>query len=605
MAQERILIALLVFETFIPITYAASPFGMTWSGKSFGPDGPWQAIQVNVGTPAQPIALYPGGSFRSHLLTSNICSNTTLSPSVCFASAGGIYTPDSSTTSIDNVIKFPATTDYTHGGLDVQGSAAIGALDQFDIGTSLNTRDDVVVPNVTIAVHDDINLVYPGGLTPALEVGTLALGYVGTENQTFQIEGAPSINGSLIPGYLQAQGVTASNSFGLHIGSVNPRIPGSLYFGGYDQGRVVGNISTQQGPVAGIEGQDAGSVGFIDLLDVQLNVVDGSSPWNVSNIGNLLAAGNSSVGPALSVVMLPEAPYLDLPKSTCDAIAAWLPVSYRSDLGLYIWNTNDPQYSKIVSSPSVLTFVFRKDQINTANITINVPFLLLNLTLEAPLINTPTQYFPCNAQSYGRYSLGRAFLQAAFLGTNWNANNNQGVWWLAQAPGPNIGSQSNVQTIQDQDSTISASENNWITSWKDSWSILNESLATANGSTPNSTPSATNSTSSTSSSSRATHSSATSGGGISTGAKVGIAVGAAVAAIAAVALGIFLVLRRRKRTKKATEFGNMSGSSYANSMRAAVSSSNPPSALTSDRYRNGGFGPAELHSAKPVYELGQ
>jgi hypothetical protein len=265
MAQKWILI---VFETFISISSAASPFGMTWSSKSFGPDGPWQAIQVNVGAPAQSIALYPGGSFRSHLLTAKICSNDTLSPSVCFASAGGIYTPDSSTTSVDKVIKFPATTDYTHGGLDVQGSAAVGALDQMDIGTSLDTRNEVVVPNVTLAIHDNINLVYPAGLTPALEVGTLGLGYLGTENQTFQVEGAPPVNGSLIPGYLQTQGVTASNSFGLHIGSVNPKIPGSLYFGGYDRGRIVGDITTQQGAVAGIEGQDAGSVGFIDLLDV-------------------------------------------------------------------------------------------------------------------------------------------------------------------------------------------------------------------------------------------------------------------------------------------------------------------------------------------------
>lgn len=252
------------------------------------------------------------------------------------------------------------------------------------------------VPNVTIAVYDDIAAVYPSGSIKALQVGTLGLGYVGTANQSFTQSDQPTINGSLIPGYLQAVNLTPSNSFGLHIGSVKSKIKGSLYFGGYDQTRICGNISTQQGAFAGIEPDDDGKKGLIDLLDIGINVIDGASPFNTSTISNLLATGNSSIGPSLSVSMLLEAPYLDLPKSSCDAIAAWLPVTYNADLGLYTWNINDPRYTQIVSSPSVLSFVFRKDQTNTQNITINVPFALLNLTLEQPLVTSPVPYFLLN-----------------------------------------------------------------------------------------------------------------------------------------------------------------------------------------------------------------
>jgi hypothetical protein len=170
-----------------------------------------------------------------------------------------------------------------------------------------------------------------------------------------------------------------------------------------------------------------GGPGPIDLLDIIINVVDGASPWNFTSRQGLLSAGNSSIGAALSVEINPLAPYLNLPMSTCDAIASQLPVAYRAKYGLYFWNTNDPQYWKIVSSASVLSFVFRRSESNDQNVTINIPFTLLNLTIEAPLTSIPTPYFPCNAQSYRKYSLGRTFLQAAFLGVNWNANNNAGV----------------------------------------------------------------------------------------------------------------------------------------------------------------------------------
>lgn len=194
---------------------ATAPFMLTWAaGQSFGPDGPWQAVQVSIGTPLQPIALYPGGTFLSHLLTSKICSNSTLTPFTCFASTAGVYTVSESLTAIDGTIAFPATADFTHGGLEVQGSAGIGILDQVNIGVSTS------VPNVTLAPNDDVNLVYPGGSTPPLEVGNLALGYLGTVNQTFQDKNT-AVEGALIPGYLQSIGTTASNTFGLHIGSAN------------------------------------------------------------------------------------------------------------------------------------------------------------------------------------------------------------------------------------------------------------------------------------------------------------------------------------------------------------------------------------------------
>lgn len=79
----------------------------------------------------------------------------------------------------------------------------------------------------------------------------------------------------------------------------------------------------------------------------------------------------------------------------------------------------------------MLGFKFQKDSSNTHTIDIKVPFALLNLTLDYPLVDRPTPYFPCMPTNR-TYGLGRAFLQAAFVGVNWG--NGVGSWFLAQCP---------------------------------------------------------------------------------------------------------------------------------------------------------------------------
>lgn len=53
---------LLDVSFYISFTMAQSPYAMTWSSDTYGPDGPWNAISVDIGTQQQSIALYPGGN---------------------------------------------------------------------------------------------------------------------------------------------------------------------------------------------------------------------------------------------------------------------------------------------------------------------------------------------------------------------------------------------------------------------------------------------------------------------------------------------------------------------------------------------------------------
>jgi hypothetical protein len=94
-------------------------------------------------------------------------------------------------------------------------------------------------PSFDMFVVDQAFSILADGTEYPAEVGNLALG-APLANQTFG-----SFNGTLITSYLYANGQTPSNSFGLHIGSAQLGIAGSLYLGGYDQLRIVGPVSAQ------------------------------------------------------------------------------------------------------------------------------------------------------------------------------------------------------------------------------------------------------------------------------------------------------------------------------------------------------------------------
>jgi hypothetical protein len=377
------------------------------------------------------------------------------------------------------------------------------------------------VPSFDMFVVDQAFSILADGTEYPAEVGNLALG-APVANQTFG-----SFNGTLITSYLYASGQTPSNSFGLHIGSAQLGIAGSLYLGGYDQLRIVGPVSAQSYTNAILQ---------LDLLDIGIGVAEGGSPFPYTSKSGLLAQDSSSINGFIPVEADPKEPYLYLPVSTCQAIAQELPVTFQPKYGLYLWNTTDPRYQQIITSPSYLAFTFRANNSITQNFTINVPFALLNLTLRAPITDTPTPYFPCSLPRLPDYRLGRAFLQAAFVGMNWGVDY-QGTWFLAQAPGPNIGLAPSVQSIAPTDDFIISSQNKWADSWSKTWTPLPGGTIIPTG-TQSASPSASVPTIPTKS--------------LAPGAIAGIAVGIVV--VLALVSGVaWILLRRRGRKPEVAE----------------------------------------------------
>lgn len=505
----------------------------TWSSTNYGPDGPWHAVQVSLGGDSQIVDLYPGDSWASMILLDSVCSTPNLTGD-CLADRAGTFNIGTSgstyipSTNPNDTSDMTWSTGYENTYLNKAGGnlhALPGQLGDYISLSSLN------VPNVSITGIYEAYQTYPNGKEYPVEVGTLSLG------GTSAVHKLSGVSYNLFTGYAWENDWVDSYSWGMHIGAVDPDIEPSLVLGGFDQSRVIGNISSQ----ALVSDNELGLM-QVTLSDIGLGVAEGSSPWSFDSMDNLFRQGGSTVSRASLVEFSPTRPYLYLPGDTCDAIAAHIPVTFNEGLGLYFWNTDDSSYSDITTSPAYLSFTFVKNDgydKEQKNITIKVPFNLLKLTLQSPLVDQNTTYFPCypteSDSNENGLQLGRAFLQATFLAENWFNGTGSGYWFFAQAPGPVTGASS----IKDIDVTTTELTSSVTTTWEETWTGWWTPLATQGDASGSSNSTAGGG------GGHGGH-----GGGLSQGAKIGIGIGCGVAGALILCAAGFMIARCMKKDKQ-------------------------------------------------------
>ncbi|TIA83216.1 hypothetical protein D6C76_02137 [Aureobasidium pullulans] len=531
----------LLFFSILECTAAQQFLPIDWSETKHGPDGPWNALSVQVGgmknsTPIKlqqvQVDLYPGSQWSSFIPRNVSCETA---GSTC--GQGTTWSPsfDSGTEAVTTVsVSFSPYFVYNNTNTNFEGEVVAQAITLG--GKTVYQADLVSFGPEGSGYGYSSSITYPNGVKTLPSLGLLALNAGPNQkdmDQQFAKSDTNSTYGSAsvwIPaGYLYNQSIIPSYSYGLQMGSAALGYPGSLYLGGYDKGRVIGPYTTYgtQNPT---------------LLDIQIGVETGGSPFSFQNKTNLLLVDNDD-GDSINVEIVPHSPSLYLPVKTCEALTKVLPIYFDQVTKYYLWNTSDPNYNSTVKSPSYLSFIFPPAPGASDNVTIKVPFKLLNLTLTYPIVASPVQYFPCqatvpNVDSGIGYALGRAFLQGAFVG--WNTNTNIG--WLAQAPGPgdsgtglgtegkNIANDATVIDVYD-----GSKSNYFAQSWAKHW----EPIPSAANTAPTSAASAPASTAQQKS--------------ISTGAIAGIAIGGAVVVIALTAGLVICAMRRRRQRKTVKE----------------------------------------------------
>ncbi|KXX75723.1 Chitin elicitor receptor kinase 1 [Madurella mycetomatis] len=189
-------------------------------------------------------------------------------------------------------------------------------------------------------------------------------------------------------------------------------------------------------------------------------------------------------------------PNIWLPADACDAFERAFGLTLDDETGLYL--VNETHRNTLLDSNSEVSFRLSDVRSGGDTVTIVLPFAAFDLTAEHPLVGNTSHYFPLKrANSSTQYTLGRTFLQEAYLSVDYERRvfNVSACLW-------NQGAQENIVTITSVDS---------------------DSTSTGDG------PSSSDSS------------------GLSSGAIAGIAVSCVVVAIAAVAL--IILLRRRKKIR--------------------------------------------------------
>jgi hypothetical protein len=274
-------------------------------------------------------------------------------------------------------------------------------------------------------------------------------------------------------------------------------VPASLTLGGVDLNRFISNeisfdMATGFQPVVSINAISVSSEPFPTSV-TKPNWTEKTFPLLESSQAELFTIDSST-------------PFLWLPDEVCDAFALALNLTYNDTLQLYLYgNGTDPD----VLTDWNMTFTFTLADLPGSSKTLDItlpydafnhqlsfPFPTLNATFTSPAVN----YFPLRkASNNTQYTIGRMFLQEAYLSVDYERNN----FSISQAKFANDAI-TNVKLA-----AITRPANSLFT-------------GPATGST----------------------------GGLSTAAKAGIGIGIAILLIAALGLAAFFCVRKRRRTQR-------------------------------------------------------
>ena len=194
-------------------------------------------------------------------------------------------------------------------------------------------------------------------------------------------------------------------------------------------------------------------------------------------------------------------PYIWLPKSACDTFADTLGLKWDGIKAMYF--VNDTVHDSLLKSNPTFTFALASTNSQGGPVNITFPYAAFDLNVTAPLVSSTKRYFPIQrGEDDNSYTLGRAFLQEAYIVTNYETS----TFSISQAVHDDT--PSHIVTIH----------------------------SNVNGS----------SASSPSGDASKSHKS----GGIGTGAIAGVAIAIALVGII-VAIVAFIMMKRRKRAKRA------------------------------------------------------
>ena len=302
---------------------------------------------------------------------------------LCINGRGLLFNPNSSST----------WSQYGFFALNAEqnlGSSSSGRYGNDTVGLGIQGSGGPSLPNQVVAAYstDDFYLGF-FGVDPA------------STNFTQQEQGVASYMTTL-----KNQNLIPSLSFGYTAGNKyrQKQVLGSLTLGGVDSGRFSPNNLSM--PFAPQKGRKL-LVGIQSITSVDQN----------GTTSDLLPTG------IMALVDSTEA-QIWLPVAACQAFEQAFGLTYNETNGLYL--VGNALHTQLQAQNASVTFTLGSTASGGETLNITLPYNSFDLTLTPPAANltSNTKYFPLRrATNDSQYTLGRTFLQEAYLTVDWERQN--------------------------------------------------------------------------------------------------------------------------------------------------------------------------------------
>ncbi|OQO13238.1 hypothetical protein B0A48_01466 [Cryoendolithus antarcticus] len=350
-----------------------------------GDDGRWSTFWVTLGTPRQSVQLLPGTSATAAnmpwVIQPEGCTGANANITDCASIRGGLFARNQSTSwladSLGKDVLYSLVT-YEESILGLYGTAYYG--------------------------FDDIQLGLVGSGMPIIGKQLIAayqsndwfVGYLGLSPYAFNFSTSDAPIPSLI-GNLVNRSAIPGPSWGYTAGAAYLETPvyGSLTLGGYDKARIDSSNTLHDVPF----GPDISRDLVVQLLSITYDS-EGTTLLSTEPISIFIDS------------MVTE---LWLPVAVCEQFEKAFNLTWNDTASFYLIDdfvhatlaAHNPTFQFKLSSPS---------NISGPLVSISIPYAALDLTASAPLYPSGSRYFPLKqAQNSTQYTLGRAFLQAAYV----------------------------------------------------------------------------------------------------------------------------------------------------------------------------------------------
>ncbi|KAL8785865.1 MAG: hypothetical protein Q9195_008460 [Heterodermia aff. obscurata] len=356
-----------------PAPYSWPP-SQSWDGD----DGAWSSFYVRVGTPEQPVRVLPSTAGQATwVVMDGGCPSS--SPASCSDDRGRLVNLNESS-SRDELGVYTLELELNLGHND---TGEFG-LDTLGLGTTAPSGGPSLDSQLVIGIE-----------TNNYRLGTFGLNHQPTNVSSF----AQSYTSFLTS--LKLQNLIPSLSWAYTAGAKyrSKGVFGSLTLGGYDASRFTPN-----------------DVSFTLASDAQRDLVVGLQSI-IADYGNGTWASLLPI-PILTFIDS-TLPYIYLPAAACQAFESQFGLVWNSTYNLYF--LDETLHQKLIDLNLNFTFTIGNEVTGHPIVDIVLPYASFDQLMGPPILANNTPYFPIRrAVNDTQYTLGRTFLQEAYVITNYD-----------------------------------------------------------------------------------------------------------------------------------------------------------------------------------------